>query len=563
MICMGEIASIAMENDRRLGDRRSAKEAISIRIRLIALALLAVVPLIFNNVRRLEADRTASIESAHREMLNLARQGAENQREVFEAARAFLEFLSRIYPQYRTDQAACSRFLADVVAGLPWAKTFAIADQSGRVVCAATPTSIGLDISDRSHFQRAMRHGGFAVSDYSVGRRITVPTVFATYAEPASKGPVDTVFVALMDLNWIGRLAQAAASRSGSVVMMTDGRGTVLTHYPDPEKWAGRSFIDHPLVTYMLLRTEGTITENCLDGDRRVFGFVKLPDIETRFAVGLDESEVLRRVNTEASIAYAHLAAISALLFAAIWFGGEWLIARPIRSLAAAAQSVGRGEVGARISDKSWTAEFAPLVSAMDDMASTLAHREDELRVSNGRLEELARLDGLTGLANRRAFDADLEAEWQRAVDFRLPLTLLMIDVDHFKLFNDANGHLEGDDCLRMVGRVLTMAAKGESGLAARYGGEEFVVLLPNVTGKRASEIAERIRIAVEELDIRHSTAQSGRVTISIGVASTEPPDMAGPEELLYEADANVYAAKRRGRNTVVAQAPVDLLEAS
>lgn len=562
MVYMGETASIAMENDRRLGDRRSAGQTISIRTRLIALALLAVVPLIFNNVRRVEADRTASIEAAHREVLNLARQGAENQKEVFEAARAFLEFLSRVYPQYRSDQAACSRFLADVVAGLRWAKTFAIADQNGRIVCAATPASIGLDIADRPHFQRAMRHGGFGVSDYSVGRRITVPTVFATYAEPASKGPVDTIFVALMDLNWIGRLAEAAASRSGSVVLMTDGRGTVLTRYPDPEKWVGRSFIDHPLVTYILQRTEGTVTENGFDGARRVFGFVKLPDIETRFAVGLDEGEVLRRMNTEASIAYAHLAAISAILFAAIWFGGEWLIARPIRSLAAAVQRVGRGEVGVRVGDKPWTAEFAPLAAAMDDMADTLAHREDQLRVSNYRLEKLARRDGLTGLANRRAFDADLRLQWRRVAEFRHPLALLMIDVDHFKLFNDAHGHLQGDDCLRMVGRVLTLAAKGESGLAARYGGEEFVVLLPNVTGKRASEIAERIRVAVEELDIRHSTAQSGRVTVSIGVASTEPPDMASPEKLLHQADANVYAAKHLGRNTVVAQAPVQLREA-
>ncbi len=550
-----------MGNDRRQGDRRSA-HALGIRGRLMALAALAVVPLIFNDVRRLEADRTASIEAAHRDVLSLARQGAENEQDVFDAARAFLQFLARVYPQYRTDQAACSRLLAEVVAGLPWVKTFGVVDKSGRVVCAATPASIGLDISDRPHFQRAIQQGGFAVSDYSVGRRIAVPTVFATYAEPLSNGPVDTVFVALMDLSWIGRLAQAAAERSGSVVVMIDGKGTVLTRYPDPEKWVGRSFGDHPLVKHMLSETDGTVTGQGLDGVRRIFGFVKLPGIETRFAVGLDENEVLRRVNTEALIAYAYLAGISVLLFTAIWFGGEWLIARPIRALAATAQRVGRGEAGTRISDKSWTAEFAPLAEAMDDMADTLARREEELRGSNGRLEALARLDGLTGLVNRRAFDADLEAEWQRAVEFRRPLALLMIDVDHFKLFNDANGHLEGDDCLRTVGRVLTMAAKGESGLAARYGGEEFVVLLPNVTGKRASEIAERIRVAVEELDIRHSAAQCGRVTISIGVASTEPPDMAGPEELLYEADANVYAAKRRGRNTVVAQAPVELLEA-
>lgn len=552
-----------MGNERRQGDRRSARERLSIRGRLMALAVLAVVPLIFNDVRRLEADRTASIEAAHREVLNLARQGAENEKDVFEAARAFLQFLARVYPQYRLDHAACSRFLADVVSGLPWVKTFAITDKSGRIVCAATPASIGLDISDRPHFQRAMRDGDFAVSDYSVGRRITVPTVFATYAEPLSKGPIDTVFIALMDLSWIGRLAQAAAERSGSVVLMIDGKGTVLTRYPEPEKWIGRSFIDHPLVDHVLSRTEGTVTEKGLDGVRRIFGFVKLPGIETRFAVGLDESAVLRRANTEASIAYAYLAAISALLFSAIWFGGEWLIARPIRSLAAAAQRVGRGEVEARISEKSWTAEFAPLAVAMDDMADTLARREEELRVSNDRLEELARLDGLTGLVNRRGFDTDLQVQWHHAVEQRRPVALLMIDVDHFKLFNDTHGHVDGDDCLRMVGQVLTQVAKDESGLAARYGGEEFVVLLPNATLEKATDVAERIRVTVENLDIRHEAAQASHVTVSIGVASLVPTDPAGVEGLLHAADASVYAAKRRGRNIVVAQEPVELLAAS
>ena len=94
-----------MGNDRRHGDRRSGRERLSIRGRLMALAVLAVVPLIFNDVRRLEADRTASIEAAHREVLNLARQGAENEKDVFEAARAFLQFLARVYPQYRQPDA--------------------------------------------------------------------------------------------------------------------------------------------------------------------------------------------------------------------------------------------------------------------------------------------------------------------------------------------------------------------------------------------------------------------------------------------------------------------------
>jgi diguanylate cyclase (GGDEF)-like protein len=199
----------------------------------------------------------------------------------------------------------------------------------------------------------------------------------------------------------------------------------------------------------------------------------------------------------------------------------------------------------------------------MDDMADTLARREEELRGSNGRLEELARLDGLTGLVNRRGFDTDLEAQWRRAVEQRRPVALLMIDVDHFKLFNDTRGHVEGDDCLRMVGQVLSLIAKDECGLAARYGGEEFVVLLPDAQLAKATEVAERIRSAVEKLEILHAAAQSGHVTVSIGVASLVPTDGAGMEALLHAADASVYAAKRRGRNTVVAQAPVELLAAS
>ena len=202
----------------------------------------------------------------------------------------------------------------------------------------------------------------------------------------------------------------------------------------------------------------------------------------------------------------------------------------------------------------------------MDDMATTLAQREGQLRVSNGRLKALARLDGLTGLLNRRGFDADLQVEWRRAAKLQRPLALLMIDVDHFKLVNDTRGHLEGDDCLRAVARTLALAAKaanGDWGQAARYGGEEFVVLLPHATAAMATELAERIRVAIEDLNIPHPTVHTGRVTVSIGVAAVMPRDLAGAQALLNEADANVYAAKRLGRNKVVAPGPVGLLEAS
>ena len=177
-----------MENDRRRQDRRSARPTLSIRSRVIAFALLAVAPLVFNNVRRQEADRAERIEVAHREVFNLARQGAESQKDVFDAARASLEFLARIYPQYRNEHAACNSFLADALSGLQWAKSFVIADTHGRIFCAGTPASIGLDISDRAHFQRAMQEGGFAVSDYSVGRRLIFPTCSPPMPSPYPKG---------------------------------------------------------------------------------------------------------------------------------------------------------------------------------------------------------------------------------------------------------------------------------------------------------------------------------------------------------------------------------------
>jgi diguanylate cyclase (GGDEF)-like protein len=134
-----------------------------------------------------------------------------------------------------------------------------------------------------------------------------------------------------------------------------------------------------------------------------------------------------------------------------------------------------------------------------------------------------------------------------------------MVDVDHFKLYNDHYGHVEGDTCLRTVGDTLSMVTIHEAVLVARYGGEEFALLLPGVDADKAVEVAERARRAVESLAIVHTAAPSRRVTISIGVAA-RVPDAGGDSSALVEAaDAALYAAKRRGRNAVVGQSQVPL----
>jgi two-component system chemotaxis family response regulator WspR len=138
-----------------------------------------------------------------------------------------------------------------------------------------------------------------------------------------------------------------------------------------------------------------------------------------------------------------------------------------------------------------------------------------------------------------------------------------MIDVDHFKLFNDRYGHVEGDDCLRRVGQLLMKFACRPGDLPARYGGEEFAVLLPGASLAGARIVAERLRRAVEELSIANADAPLGQLSVSIGVASLVPSLGDKNQSLIEAADAGLYAAKRSGRNMVIAHSDIELAEAS
>jgi diguanylate cyclase (GGDEF)-like protein len=193
-----------------------------------------------------------------------------------------------------------------------------------------------------------------------------------------------------------------------------------------------------------------------------------------------------------------------------------------------------------------------PLARAFNAMAAQLSQRERDLVASNDRLTVIASIDMLSGLANRRGFQSRLDFEWMKAEQQGGELSLLMIDVDHFKLFNDTYGHPEGDACLTRLGETLAGIAAATLGFAGRYGGEEFCLLLPNIGTGRAIEIGERVRAAVESLAMPHCTSDHQIVTVSVGVACARPSDTQRPADLIEAADAALYAAKHRGRNTVV-----------
>ena len=201
-------------------------------------------------------------------------------------------------------------------------------------------------------------------------------------------------------------------------------------------------------------------------------------------------------------------------------------------------------------------ADASPIFDQHGQLSAVVESLRDliEEKMAQMALEKLATRDGLTGLANRRCFDDTLNAEWQRALRQRQPLSLLMVDVDNFKAYNDANGHLGGDECLKRIATAVASEMRAND-LVARYGGEEFAVILPNQSLKGAAIVAERIRRRVELLRVplyaSEGVAPTRHVTVSIGAATA----IAGPDndasQLVGIADAALYRAKHLGRNRI------------
>lgn len=186
------------------------------------------------------------------------------------------------------------------------------------------------------------------------------------------------------------------------------------------------------------------------------------------------------------------------------------------------------------------------------ELQALVEARTQALAQANQQLQLLSNTDGLTGIANRRHFDQALAHEWARAQRAQTPLSLIMLDVDVFKHFNDHYGHLAGDACLQALATTLAQTgARREGDLAARFGGEEFVVLLPGSDLHAAADVARNIQAALHQLALPHEGAPMGIVTVSFGVASAQPERDQLPEDLVRQADRAMVRAKQAGRNRI------------
>ncbi|MFH1344552.1 MAG: diguanylate cyclase [Pseudomonadota bacterium] len=538
--------------------RVKLKKVLGIRARLALLALILVTPLMLERVRSLEDTRAKQIALASAEFASLARHSADMQREVISSVETVLKSAAYIRGFDGGTGRGCDIMRASLPANLPWIRSLMIVGGDGRIQCATNSLFVGLDLSDRPYLIKARESRDFVFSDFVLARPTNTPVVMAAYPVSAINPDADSVVLAGVNLDWMSKIMSNLGNRPGVTAALVDSSGTVLAAPADQAGMIGRPLDNLPLlssIAYKALgsdRPEGSLSFVAGDGSKRMVNFARIAGTQSRLIISIDEAKVSAAISREILTAYLQLAFVCLFVLLGALVAAQKLIIQPIEMMAATAKRFGQGEWSARATRKSLPAEFVPLARAFNAMAAQLGKRERELVATNDRLTVMASIDMLSGLANRRGFQSRLDFEWMKAQQYDSELSLLMIDVDYFKLFNDTYGHPEGDACLTRLGEALSAIAGETMGFAGRYGGEEFCLLLPNTDAKRALEIGEMVRSAVQDLALPHATSNFLTVTASVGVACTRPNEKQQPGDLIEAADAALYAAKHRGRNAVV-----------
>jgi diguanylate cyclase (GGDEF)-like protein len=538
-------------------NRAKLKKLLGIRARLALLAVILVAPLMLDRARSLEDTRARQIAAASEEFANMTRHSADTQREVISSVETMLKSAAYIRASGGIAR-SCEILRASLPTNLPWIRSIMIVAKDGLVQCSTLNMQVGLNLSDREYFRKAQETRGFVFSDYLFGKSNNRPMMMAAYPVAAINPEEDAVVVAGINIDWLSKIMTNLGGRPGISSVLVDGAGVVIAAPADQTSMIGRPLDNVPLLSAIAEKAlgsdaaTGSLSFTATDGSRRAISFARISGTQSRLIVSIDEARVTAAINREIRTAYLQLGFVCLFVLLGALVGAEKLIIRPIETMTGMARRFGEGDWSARVARSRLPSEFIPLARAFNAMAAQLSQRERELVATNDRLTVMASIDMLSGLANRRGFQSRLDFEWMKAQQVDSKLSLLMIDVDHFKLYNDTYGHPEGDACLTRLGETLAMIAADAIGFAGRYGGEEFCLLLPNTDPARALEIGETVRAAIQGLALPHCTSSHQTVTVSVGVACTKPNDTQRPGDLIEAADAALYAAKHRGRNTVV-----------
>jgi diguanylate cyclase (GGDEF)-like protein len=537
--------------------RVKLKKLIGIRTRLALLALVLVAPLMLERARSLENTRARQVAAVSVELKDLAQHSANTLREIISSVETIMKSTAYVRASARDAGRGCDMLRASLPVNLPWIRSLLIVGRDGLVQCSTQSSLVGLDLSDRGYFKTAQETRDLVFSDFLFAKSDGKPIMIAAYPASAFDDAADSVIVAGVNLDWVSNFMGKLGGRPGISAVLVDSAGVVLAAPENRANLVGRALSTLPMLSSVAEKVvgsdkaEGSFSFTASDGSQRALNFSRIAGTQSRLIVSVDEAQVSADIDREIRTAYLQLGFVCLFVLLGALAAAEKLIIRPIETIAAMAKRFGQGEWAVRAESSRLPTEFVPLARAFNKMAAQLSERERELIANNDRLTVMASIDMLSGLANRRGFQSRLDYEWMRAQQYHGELSLLMIDVDHFKPFNDTYGHPEGDACLARLGEALAGIAAETMGFAGRYGGEEFCLLLPNTNVDRALEIGEMVRAAVQDLEIPHSTSDHETVTVSVGVACVKPSDQQHPGDLIEAADASLYAAKRQGRNAV------------
>jgi diguanylate cyclase (GGDEF)-like protein len=455
---------------------------------------------------------------------NLARAMAQQADDTIkEADTALVGVVERI--EYDgTGPAAVERLrkvLASQVTELPQLDALHVYDKDGNwIVNSRHNAPENLNNADREYFVFHRTHAergphiGIPVKSRTTGRLLVPISRRIDQADGSFAG----VALATIDIDFFMKFYDSLDIGEAGAVALVLENGTMMTRRPFSAGTVGRDMRDTDLFrAYTAQGPAGTdYIRSAQDGVTRLNSFRRVANYPLFVAAALSKDEIL-----------------------AVWWHDTLWHSAGVILLAGIV-----GFVGLRLVRQ---------IELRTKTEAELRRARDALEKLNKTLNTLAMEDGLTGLANRRQFDATLDTEFSRALRDASTLALILIDVDCFKQYNDIYGHAAGDECLQSIGRTIAELTPRRPGdLAARYGGEELAVLLPETEVADAVELAERIRHAVRNLKIEHTGTEAGFVTLSAGVDTLSPVPGAGQaKELIRSADKALYVAKTAGRNRV------------
>ncbi len=535
---------------------------LSIRARLAILILASGLPILILAVYSGIVQRDAAERSEQQELRLIAELTAKRPELIIESVHQLLFAIGGQVDNLLSDRQNCHRYFHRLLpegGGLYW--SMGLIQPNGDIFCSSivSKSRDPINVKDRSYFGMAAATGKFSVGEYQVGRLTGSAGINFAYPVLDANGRLQAV--AFAGLNMDTFIEQGESRREGlrrslsRVATILDRNSVVLAQHPMVNATVGEKYPNPRVVEALSIPGNTLFTTTDLAGESRLYAAENAginPDgvAPLRVIVSTPSQKIFAEADQNLLRTTLGILGITILLVVIAWFGAETLVLRRVRTLLDVADRIRTGDLSARSGFGEGNEELTRLGSALDAMAQELQIRDRQLQAALHRLNEQAATDQLTGLPNRRYLWEALSAELMRARRKQTPLAVILLDIDHFKQFNDRWGHEAGDLVLKNVSYAIRTVVRG-SDIVARHGGEEFVIVLPEADAEIALARAEGVRLEIAGLKLTYDGESLGTVTASFGVAVSRKL-IETAEGLVRIADHAMYEAKQGGRNRVV-----------